>query len=271
MKKELDLEPALTEIKLRLKEHIGSFGNAHLPATKDMNGFMTSQMVVEHQNLLNRTDKLFYLRDGLQNANGTDILALPVGYYSGSNFTNYPFYNPTDINKDHSYISVIPSSQQNRRLFIVTNASSNSVYIKSVNDDWDVQKPWGQFEQKVLLWKGSSKLADPVELADNVKNGNTENYNKIRVYGMTDSGNVAISEGSSKGFNINATNQDNNVDAFGPAFYECFISFPTANSAQVVRSTSTALYPKSTTDPTAVFNNRSNESGINIREIWGIR
>lgn len=262
MRKKLSLDRSITELIRKLKEHIGSNGNAHLPVSTDMAGFMTPEILKEH-------DSFFKSRKDIYSAGGTDILKLPAGFYAGSNTINHP-RNPGQINGSYAYINVIPSSQTTRRLIVLVEAATGAIWTRTVNDTYDVNNKWSKVEQAEVLWEGNSKMTKPVTLASSIldSNGNPT-YSGIYVDYQTDTNNQNRQYGSRYGVVINTTNENNTLDVMAPVFYEGQLEFPTSNTAQMTRNRATVINSDSSgktflADATAA-------GSINILRISGLR
>lgn len=245
--------------------HIGLAGNdAHPDATELRSGFMSPDMLKSHNTMFKR-------RIPLRNTSGTDILKLPVGYYSGSNFLNHPASKPTELNTSHSYISVIPSSQDTRRLIVVVEAATGKIWTRTVNDTYDVNNDWSKMEQYVTLWKGSSELTSPVTLAKPVRNSSGSlAFSEVKVKFITGSNTTEIKPIN---LDIGSINSTNVVDGerIAKTTYEADLKFSTISGTTSVVATKNFgvnTYPNATDEHDARIQ-VLDDAKITILEIRG--
>lgn len=263
MRKKLSLDQSIAEIARKLKEHIGSNGNAHLPVSTDMAGFMTPELLKEH-------DAYFKNSTYVNDSKGTDILTLPIGNYGGYHWLNYPDSKPETINHSFSYVHVMPSSESTRRIITVVGAASGRIWVRAVNDTYEVDNSWSSIEQKELLWSGNSKLVDPVTLSAPVYNSNgSSRFYAVCVEYRTDSSNQDRRYGSRYGVIINTTNENDTEGVMAPSFYETQVEFPSSTTAVISRNRATVINTRS--DGAAYLADTSNVGAVNILNIWGVR
>lgn len=231
MQKELNLDQAIAEISRGLKRHIGSNGTAHLPVSEDQSGFMTPELLVEH-------NTVFKKRTNIGDSAGTDILTLPVGNYAGSYWINHPSSaKATDINTTYAYVSVIPSSTDSRRFIVLVEAASGRIWTRTVNDTYEVNNKWSKMEQYATLWKGSSELTSPVTLSRPVRNDSGAlNFSEVKVKFITGSNTIEIKPISLDVGNINSTNVVDG-ERIAKTTYEADLKFSTISGTTSVVAT----------------------------------
>lgn len=263
MRKKLSLDRSIAELARRLKEHIGSNGNAHLPVSTDLAGFMTPDLLKEH-------NSFFKSRTAINNSKGTDILSLPIGTYAGYNWLNYPGRDPKTIIGDHTYISVIPSNESTRRTIVAIASANGQIWTRTVNDTYDVNNKWTKIEQYETLWEGNSKMTNPVTLAAPIldSNGNARFFGYF-VEAITDTNNKSRNYGSRYGVVISMTNENDDLGAMAPVFYEGELQFPTSTTAKMVRNRATVINTRD--DGAAYLADATAAGSINVLRICGLR
>lgn len=247
-----------------ITHHIGLGGDAHPDVTELKSGFMSPTMFKAHNTIFKR-------RTAIQNSAGTDILKLPIGYYSGSNFINHPASKPTELNTAHSYVSVIPSSQDTRRLIVLVEAASGRIWTRTVNDTYDVNNDWSKVDQYVTLWKGYSELKNPVTLSKPVRQNNGSlSFSEIKVKFATGSNVSDLMPVNLDTGSFNNTSIIDN-DRTSQTTYEANIQFETkdgTSTAVITKNFGLNIYPNVNDENDARIQ-ILNESVLNIVEIRG--
>lgn len=260
--KKLNLDKTIFEIKRKLKAHIGSNGNAHLPVSDDVNGFMTSK---EHKQL----EQIFENRKFIDGAN---IYTLPNGAYAGINMLNHPIY-PDGVTSAgwYCFIDVTSSIEGNGRKLITVHDSINGARYHRVVDksgDGDTgTKYWIKDVSEIVLWSGNSALDNPVTLTADIKNGDVNNFDSIYALFATSTGNINRSYGTiSGGITINALN--NAGSGFSINAFEAVIQFPNNNTAQITGNNQLNIYANG--DKQQAYMSQLT-SGIKILKIVGVK
>lgn len=249
-----------------ITHHIGLGGDAHPDVTNLSSGFMSPELLRQH-------NTVFKQRTAIQDPNGTDILKLPIGYYSGSKFTNHPASaNPTDINSAHAYVSVIPSSQDARRMIFLVEAQTGRIWTRTVNDTYETNNTWSKVDHYVRLWSGNSDLSSPVTLTKPILDvSGYKIFTDVKVKFVTSSNHTDEQSVSSKSSSINSTNIIDG-DKKSIVTYEANLSFNTEDGVTTAVTTSNLavhIYPNSTNEHDARIETWDTEPGIKITEIRG--
>lgn len=262
MQKELNLDQAIAEISRRLKRHIGSNGTAHLPVSKDFAGFMTPEMLNQH-------NELFVKR--IRVPDGTDILSLKPGYYEGSRFLNHPLQPSTKT----TWLSNVDVkfSDNGRKQFKIIDNMTGAVWERTIHSGGDPasgSQDWARVYREQTLWKGNSKLADPVSLALPLAyDDGGLRYAMIKVVYQTEYGNYGWAVGTSNGVTINASNVNNDStdEVTTVNISEAQMYFNNAKTAYLSYNRSIAIY---TTSDSSNPKMSIEDSVINVREIIGV-
>lgn len=259
--KNLNLDQTLFEFRRKLKSHLGSGGDAHLPASDDEAGFMS---VSEHKHF----EQLFNGRQWCPD--GTDILNLEPGYYEGAKFVNHPLSDGGET----AWISLIDvhPGLDGRCLIRVTDSMYGYTWYRTIHTGGDANTGTGNWVRQhgeVILWEGYSKMTTAVTLAHAiVALDGTSYYDNIKVVYQTDEGNLDFAYGSKYGVTMTITNNNNDPAVLAPTIYEAQLSFPTSNTAKLIRNTSTNFYQHEN-DNTAYMH--SLPASINILKIVGVK
>lgn len=259
MRRELNLDKAIAEIARRLKAHIGSNGDAHLPVTTDANGFMTSAM-------LDQFNMLY--KNRIRQPDNTDILKLQPGFYEGSKWLNHPI-TPTTPTTWISSITVTQGTDGRKQIWLQDNITGYtwSRTIHTGGDPASGSGDWMRLYQYEVLWSGSSPLTEPVTLTNPVYDDAGSRYSSIRVTYQGTNSHQAF--GTRYGVNAQALNPSGIQGTIKFEVQESKVRFPTPTTAQVTYSMGHVYNVKSTTDNTIVGS--TSDSRITITEIAGLR
>lgn len=234
MQKELNLDRSIGEISRRLKDHIGSNGSVHLPVSNDAAGFMTPNMLEQHNAFfIKRTRK-----------DNVDILTLPAGHYEGTGLLNHPAH-PTMATDWLTNIDVERGSDGRAQFRIEDNYRGN-VYHRTVHSGGDPEtgtRDWVKDVGAITIWRGSSKLKNPITLSlPLIDASDTHRFSEILVTYVTDTGQYGTQKGRENGVVINCFNLSNTENSSTVNIYEAEVNFPTADTATVVRNKSVIIY-----------------------------
>lgn len=262
--KKISLDRAITEIARRLKEHINSNGTAHLPVSKDANGFMTTSLLAEH-------NEIFKQRKWVADV---DILTLKPGFYDGNNFLNHP--SVTDGSKS-TWISNIDvfagSGETGRKLILLTDSSTGARWYRTIHNATLPRSGsgWVRFGSgEVTLWQGSSYMSTPVTLQESIVNENGDGrFSNFYVEYKTDEGNHGRAYGNRYDIRINTNNQqDTKPEVPTLTSYEALVSFPSVTTAVASINVSNSIVARSASDKTAAIVN--NDFKTYITKIVGV-
>ena len=262
--KKISLDRAITEIARRLKEHIGSNGNSHLPVSKDANGFMTTELLSEH-------NEIFKQRKWVSDV---DVLNLAPGFYDGNNLLNHPAMSEGNKSTWISNIDVLAGSgETGRKLILLTDSSTGARWYRTIHNATLAKSGsgWIRFGSgEVTLWQGSSYMSTPVTLQESIVNENGDDrFSNFYVEYQTDEGNHGRAYGKRYDTRINTSNQqDNNPAIPTMTFYETMITFPSVTTAVASVNVSNSIFAKSASDKTAVIDN--NDFKTYITKIVGV-
>ena len=263
-KEKLSVDKAVIEMGGKLKEHVGSNGNSHLPVTEDAPGFVPVEMYKQHQ-------QLFQHR--IRTAAKTDILKLKPGYYEGSQFINHPASNPKPDTPTTwiSYIDVIDGEDGRREIKIMDSFSGLS-WKRTIHTGGNPESgsgAWIQYYGLVTLWNGYSKLTSAVTLKSGVLYDDTgaAKYRNIIVQYMTDTGNCGLALGTVDRVIIDSSNLNDDTSIAAPDFHEAELIFPTSTTAKLSRNKRINFYTHEN-DKTAYMHVM--DGAINIQKIMGV-
>lgn len=185
-KKKLSIDKSILELERKLKEHIGSNGDSHLPVDADNNGFATPLLLSSLKPI-----KL---------PNQTDIFTLEPGFYHIGNPKNVP----DNIGGAGIWFVRIWQTGGDKTYWI-QSISSNRFFKLNTHEHGGQLMPtlWQEVKGEVTLWNGSiSKKGTKIDLNDSLDRysaieisyslfGNIES-NKIYAISPNQSGNSII-------------------------------------------------------------------------------
>ena len=267
-KKKLSIDKSVIELERKQKEHIGANGISsdglpvHLPVDADNDGFATTKMYKQHQQLFKQRERT---------PNKTDILKLEPGYYEGSQFLNHPAGTTPDTPTTWiSYINV-NGGDDGRRDITVMDSFSGLFWRRTIHTGGDPisgSGAWIEYYGLVTLWSGYSKLTSEINLNSAVfYDDGTAKYRNIMVQYLTDTGNSGLALGTVNGVLINSSNLNNKLSLAAPDFHEAELAFPTSNTAKIIRNKRINMYTH--TGDKAIYA-QVMAGAINIQKIMGV-
>lgn len=139
-----DVNKTMRLLQRVLQHHVGSGGMAHLPASKNGNGFMTANMVNE----LDQANGVMK-----QMPAGTDVLKLPAGNYEISGALN----NPVGAGDTAWFEYHISTSDEGRRQITAILNIDGRTYYRTVHTGGDSTSGTGKWlYDPFTIWKGSA-------------------------------------------------------------------------------------------------------------------
>jgi len=264
--KKLNLDQTIFELGRKLKAHIKSGGDAHLPASDDNNGFMTTSQLTQLKRVYNG---IYSGREALPQ--NTDILSLGPGFYVGYGFINHP--GAASPSTPASWITLVDvdSGNDGRKKIEVTDSFTGYKWYRTIHTGGAPTSgtgDWVIIEGELTLWEGSSQLTSPVTFSQSLVNSNgTHSFTKIRVYYRSDYDQRGSVDAGFSGASINCTNLNNDANISAPDLMEAELKF-TNTTAVCSRNVRTNLY-NGKTDNTVY--SRQEPGSINITKIVGVK
>lgn len=180
MSNDYDLRQAIQNVSDKIATHVGSGSGEHKVVDRQNSGFMSPEQYIGLFNALGFRKNI---------PNGTDILTLAPGHYTGTNLLN-----SSKGPNDSSVLMIdILQYREYYKQYYETDASTGKIrnYNYYVNGSGQVNTlsptGWADIERYVTLWEGNIS-------AVNVKATFTDNTNKFQYLRVT----TSTTEGSTK-------------------------------------------------------------------------
>jgi len=169
MRKKINLDQTISELKTSAASHYGSNGNSHLPVSSDANGFATPEMLAAYSSrFINRTSL----------PSGTDMLTIKPGYW----IVYAPTNNPLPLQPAGSWVVDVTQNDSGDVVLNAEHLYSGSIWTRLIrsstaNTDY-MPGMWQQVSTHAILFAGAaSGVGTAITLVDAPRK-----YNSLKIY-----------------------------------------------------------------------------------------